>query len=37
VQVLAGHQVGVCIVIHDRVIFIGAGDRVDAEFPALCF
>ena len=35
-QIFPGHQVGVGIVVHDRVVFIRAGDGVDAELPAFC-
>ena len=35
-QVFPSHQVGVRIVVHDRVVFIGSSDGIDAEFPALC-
>src|SRR5215510_9725835 len=34
-QVLARHHIGVGVVVHHRLVFIGPGDAIDAEFSPL--
>src|SRR5208337_710087 len=35
-EVLTSHEVGVCVVVYDGLVFIGPRNGIDAECPSFC-